>query len=347
MRHIVMTFLFVLILGWGMLSCDQQSVTTAQGADALASEDVLPQESALPAKEAGGGTLRALGRVDRVIFDGDEEKAESYDIEYADSELRTSIVHRDAAGKVHRADAFFNIDGSLSFVRMRDAGGSTKTVHFVYNSIGDPVERIESINDMPLEKVEYTYDEQQDDRRDLKVSEWKEGRWVAMEGRALTLFVNAEELPVIIENRSPDGSRRVTFEYVEGGGAIDHYVDNAVLADGAESSSSCFVSYRAGRPETMTLRSDEHPGVERRVLAETQDDETWESGELLRDCSQDGCADVERRAFRYDLRDTEPLMPPISIVMPFLGLGSSLVFMEEPDVLLGREGIGIPTWLGL
>jgi hypothetical protein len=346
MRHAAMLVSFLLVLGSTMLSCDQPAAIGALGGDELSS-DVSIASDATSSKDAGEGTIRALERIERIVFDGEDERAETYDIEYADSELRTSVIHRDAEDKVHRADAFFNIDGSLSFVRMRDAGGNTKTVHFVYDSIGNPIERIESLNDVPVEKVVYVYDDQEGDRRKLNLSMWKEGRWVPMEGRVLTLIVNAEQLPVMIESKSPEGNRRVAFEYINDGAAIDHYVDNAVSAEGVESSSSCFVSYRAGKPEALTLRTDEKPGSELRIVAEPGEGAAGETGEVLRACTQEGCADVERRAFTYAFRDTEPFMPPVSIVMPFLGLGSSLAFMEQPGILLGREGIGLPMWLGL
>lgn len=340
MRRSCIVVFILLCCGIFMISCEPSSVVE----DSDVSLDAA-DEDVSASKASGTGSVRVLERIERTVIDGDEEKTESYDIEYAEDEFRTSVVFRDAVGKVHRADAFFNIDGSLSFVRMRDAGGSTKTVHFVYDSVGNPIERIESLNDAPLEKVEYFYDAGSQKRRDLKVSEWKEGRWMQMEGRKIALYLNADELPVAIESRSPEGNRRVTFEYLQDGVAIDHYVDSTVDADGAESSASCFVNYRAGRPEAMTVRSDERPGFEFRIVAEF--DDAGEAAELIRDCSSEGCAEIERRAFTYGMRESEPLMPPVSIVMPFLGLGSSLLFMEEPEVLLGKEGIGLPSWIGL
>lgn len=336
-----------LILG----ACTKSKGTSENGPveGFLDSTDELRMETSAGAgPEAGGDVSIALERIVRTVMnEGGEEGVEVYDFEYADSELRTSVVHKDSQGRAHRADAFFNIDGTLSFVRMRDAGGNTKTVHFVYDSNGNPVERILSQDDVPLEKIEYSYDSAKQYRRELKLYEWVDGRWRRSNGRTLVLYVNAAGFPTAFEVSSPGGRRNIVFEYAQGADAIDDYVDTAFSVDGGESSVSGFVSYKDGRPDLMTIRSDGNAEEETRIIASWKESAGGERqiGETVERCGADGCDEVERRTFTYEARDSKPLMPPASIVAPLLELGSSLLFIEKPAVLLGPEGIGLPSWI--
>lgn len=301
---------------------------------------------------AGSDGIEALARVFRVVA-GEEgrEVAEVYDIEYAGSELRTSVVNRGERGGVSRSDAFFNVDGTLSFVRMRDAGGNTKTVHFVYDASGNPLERIESLDDVPIEKVVYQYNRSNEYRRGLKRYEWDGGRWREANGRTLALYVNSKDIPTAFENQSAEGKRAVVFNMAPDGVTLDNYSDTLAMSDGAETTVTGFVGFKDGRPESMTVRSDAKPDEELRIEAEWKEG-PGESGErvvseTLMRCALDDCNEVERRKYVYEFIETEPGMPPPSIILPFLELGSSLVFIEKPDILLGKEGIGLPSWVDL
>jgi hypothetical protein len=352
MRRVVSITVSLVFLAFTICSCTQPKGGQKLDDSGLftSMNDKLSMESG----ESGGGEdgIEALARVFRVVV-GDEgrEVAEVYDIEYAGSELRTSAVHRDEKGSVSRSDAFFNVDGTLSFVRMRDAGGNTKTVHFVYDASGNPLERIVSVDDVPIEKVVYEYDRANEYRRGLKRFEWDGGRWREANGCTLALYVNSNDIPTAFENQSAEGKRAVVFELAQDGVTLDNYSDTLTMSDGSETTVTGFVGFRDGRPESMTVHSDAKPEEDLRIEAQWKEGPR-ESGErvvseTLRRCAVDDCREVERRKYVYEFIDTEPGMPPPSMVLPFLELGSSLVFIEKPDILLGKEGIGLPSWIDL
>jgi len=309
--------------------------------------DDLDAENYEGAEPAGDVSIVLDRVVRRMVGDDGGEQTEVYDFEYSQGELRTSVVHRDAGGRVHRADAFFNVDGTLSFVRMRDAGGNTKTVHFVYDSNGNPLERILSQDDVPIHKLEYNYEARKEYLRELKLYEWEDGRWKLANGRTITLYLNDRGFPSAFEVISPEGRRHVVFEYGNGADTIDDYIDTSFSVEGTETKVSGFVTYTDGRPSLMTVRSDAGAEEETRIVAQWKETalDMRQAGEVVKRCDPQGCDEVERRSFTYKARDFEPMMPPASIVAPVLELGSSLLFIEKPETLLGKEGIGLPSWI--
>lgn len=300
--------------------------------------------SATPKAALDDGKIPAMTRVMRTVMGEEGEHSEAYDIEYDGTELRTTVTHRDSQGGADRSDSFFNVDGTLSFVRMRDARGNTRTVHFVYDSNGNPVERIESQDDVPLQKTEFKYDRKNEYRRDLIRYNWDGGKWKAAEGHSLVLFVNAAGIPTAFEDNAPEGKRTVVFEYMQGGDSLDNYVDTQASMDGDENSINGLITYRDGRPGELVVRSDGEDEKEMRVIAEWKIDpasgEERLVAEIVSSCSGGECSDVERRSYSYERLDSQPMVPPPSIVLPFLNLGSSLFYVEDPKILLGKEGAG-------
>lgn len=352
MRRVVSITISLVLLTFAICSCTQPKGDVGPGDSQFLAgiNDKLSMKGSGSSEGVDG--IEALTRVLRNVISPDGgEVAEVYDIEYAGSELRTSVVHRDDRGGVNRSDAFFNVDGTLSFVRMRDAGGNTKTVHFVYDSGGNLLERIVSLDDVPIEKVVYGYNRSNEYRRTLKRYDWDGGRWREANGRTLALYVNSSEIPTAFENQSAEGKRAIVFELAQDGVTLDSYTDTLTTSDGAETTVTGFVAFREGRPESMAVRSSAKQEEELAIEAEWKEG-PGESGERvvsesLRRCVLNECNDIERRKFIYEFIETEPGMPPPSIILPFLELGSSLVFIEKPDILLGREGIGLPSWIDL
>jgi len=351
MRRVIPVTIFMVFLAVAICSCTQSKGEGKPDEGELLTNmnDKLSMGAGAAGVENG---IEALTRVVRsLVGEGGEEVSEVYDIEYSGSELRTSVLHNDERGGLNRSDAFFNVDGTLSFVRMRDAGGNTKTVHFVYDAAGNPLERIVSQDDVPIEKVVFQYNGTDEYKRGLKRYEWDGGRWRESNGRTLALYINSDEIPTAFENQSAEGKRAVVFGLTQDGSTVDSYSDTMITGDGAESKVTGFVAYREGRPETMTVRSDAKPNEELKIEAEWKagPGESGERvvGETITRCELDDCREIEHRKFIYEFIETEPGIPPPSITLPFLELGSSLVFIEKPDILLGREGIGLPSWVDL
>jgi len=351
MRRAGFPIVIMILASIWLVSCTQSRGAADADTASIASHESMglaADASDVGGMGSDGGSIPVLSRAVRTILDDQgQEVSEVYDIEHDGTELRTTVVHRDGEGRKHRSDAFFNVDGTLSFVRQRDARGNTRTVHFVYDSAGNPVERIESQDDVPIRKIQYKYDSSREFRRELVVYHWDGGKWRRTDGHSLLLFVNSAGIPTAFEDVAPEGKRTIVFEYADGGDALDGYVDTRHSVDGEERSVSGFVTFKDGRPEELVVRSDSDPDSELQVFAEWSRDATTDVdklvGEIVKRCQGSDCLDVERRRFDYERLDSQPMIPPPAIVLPFLEVGSSLFYMEKPDILLGREGIGLPS----
>ncbi len=298
----------------------------------------------------GKGDFVALSKVVRTVWDESQKpRTDMYVFEYADHEFRTTVsVHSN--NKIERvADAFFNTDRTLSFVRKGEEGNPTETIHFVYDANGNLLEKRVSHDDTPFEKFEYEYDESNLSKRDIKRSEWSDGKWKPTVGSAMSLFVNESGLPTAFENIESAGQRIVVFEYGLNGAVLDSYTDSFKGQDGNKSDTFAYISYGEQKPNQFTIKSSDSPDEEVRITGQWQKVKFASSDKLMSEvveiCSDDGCRKVEERTFEYMLVAKKPLMPPPSMMLPFLELGSSLCYIENPEVLIGKEGIGLPTWL--
>ncbi|MFH1830076.1 MAG: hypothetical protein ABH871_04795 [Pseudomonadota bacterium] len=298
----------------------------------------------------GDGDFIALSKIIRTVwYEPDVPKTDTYAIEYAANEFRTTVRISDHSKGERVADAFFNNDRTLSFVRKRAARDRAETIHFVYDANGNLVEKRVSYDDKPVDKFEYEYDQSNLSRREIKKSQWIDESWKPSD-TSMELYVNVSGLPTAFESIENMGRRTVTFEYALNDAALDSYTDTFTGEDGESSDTFAYVTYNEQKPSQFTVRSSDKPGEELRIIGQWQGDKFPDGrdrlvSESMMLCINKRCKKVEERTFEYQRIREEALMPPPSVMLPFLELGSSLFFIEKPELLLGKEGIGLPTWL--